>query len=82
MLNGALLAESKVGLKMNIAEEDLDRIIEMLPSLKAPTVAKLYKQEWYAVEAVVDKNKVRELIPGLREAGAEGIIEYPLNKLI
>ena len=82
LLNGALLAESKVGLKMNIAEEDLDRIIEMLPSLKAPTVAKLYKQEWYSVEAVVDKNKVRELIPGLREAGAEGIIEYPLNKLI
>ncbi|MDY7032528.1 MAG: ATP phosphoribosyltransferase [Thermodesulfobacteriota bacterium] len=82
LLNGALQAENKVGLKMNIAEEDLDRVIKMLPSLKAPTIAKLYMQEWYSVEAVVDKNSVRELIPRLREAGAEGIIEYPLNKLI
>ena len=82
LLNGALQAENKVGLKMNIADGDLDNIIKMLPSLKAPTIAKLYKQEWYSVEAVVDKTIVRELIPKLQEAGARGIIEYPLNKVI
>lgn len=82
LLNGALQAENKVGLKMNIADGDLDNIIKMLPSLKAPTIAKLYKQEWYSVEAVVDKTIVRELIPKLQEAGAGGIIEYPLNKVI
>lgn len=82
LLNGALQAENRVGLKMNAAEEDLDAITKILPSLKAPTVAKLYKQEWYSVEAVVGKEIVRELIPRLREGGAEGIIEYPLNKVI
>ena len=82
LLNGALQAENRVGLKMNIAEEDLDRITKILPSLKSPTIAKLYKQEWYSVETIVDKNIVRELIPKLQEAGAEGIIEYPLNKVV
>ncbi|RJP59788.1 MAG: ATP phosphoribosyltransferase [Deltaproteobacteria bacterium] len=82
LLNGALQAESRVGLKMNIAEEDIEKITKILPSLKAPTIAKLYKQEWYSVETIVDKNVVRELIPKLQEAGAEGIIEYPLNKVV
>lgn len=82
LLNGALQAESRVGLKMNIAEEDMDKITKILPSLKAPTIAKLYKQEWYSVETIVDKNVVRELIPKLQEVGAEGIIEYPLNKVV
>jgi len=82
LLNGALQAEGKVGIKMNAPEERLDIIISMLPSLKAPTIAKLYKQEWYSVETVIDKKTVRELIPILIEAGAEGIIEYPLNKVI
>lgn len=82
LLNGALQAENRVGLKMNTAEKDIDTLTRILPSLKAPTVAKLYKQEWYSVEAVVDKKIVRELIPKLQEAGAEGIIEYPLNKVI
>ncbi|MFH2012226.1 MAG: ATP phosphoribosyltransferase [Pseudomonadota bacterium] len=82
LLNGALQAENKVGLKMNIAEEDMDKITKILPSLKAPTIAKLYKQDWYSVETIVDKNIVRELIPRLQEAGAEGIIEYPLNKVV
>ena len=82
LLKGALQAESRVGLKMNIAEEDMDRITKILPSLKAPTIAKLYKQEWYSVETIVDKSIVRELIPKLQEAGAEGIIEYPLNKVV
>jgi len=82
LLNGALQAENRVGLKMNIAEEDMDKITEILPSLKSPTIAKLYKQEWYSVETIVNKNIVRELIPKLQEAGAEGIIEYPLNKVV
>jgi len=82
LLNGALHAESRVGLKMNIAEEDIEKISKILPSLKAPTIAKLYKQEWYSVETIVDKNVVRELIPKLQGAGAEGIIEYPLNKVV
>jgi len=82
LLKGALQAENRVGLKMNIAEEDINKVTSILPSLKAPTVAKLYNQEWYSVEAVVEKNVVRELIPKLQEAGAEGIIEYPLNKVI
>ena len=82
LLNGALQAESRVGLKMNIAEEGMDKITKILPSLKAPTIAKLYKQEWYSVETIVDKSIVRELIPKLQEAGAEGIIEYPLNKVV
>ena len=82
LLNGALQAESRVGLKMNIAEEDIEKITKILPSLKAPTIAKLYKQEWYSVETIVDKNVVRELIPKLQGAGAEGIIEYPLNKVV
>ncbi|MFA4909948.1 MAG: ATP phosphoribosyltransferase [Desulfobacteria bacterium] len=82
LLNGALQAESRVGLKMNIAEEDIEKITKILPSLKAPTIAKLYKQEWYSVETIVDKNVVRELIPKLQEVGAEGIIEYPLNKVV
>ncbi|OIP30319.1 MAG: ATP phosphoribosyltransferase [Deltaproteobacteria bacterium CG2_30_43_15] len=82
LLNGALQAESRVGLKMNIAEEDIEKISKILPSLKAPTIAKLYKQEWYSVETIVDKNVVRELIPKLQGAGAEGIIEYPLNKVV
>ncbi len=82
LLNGALQAENRVGLKMNIPEKDIDNITSILPSLKAPTIAKLYEQEWYSVEAVVDKKTVRRLIPKLQEAGAEGIVEYPLNKVI
>jgi ATP phosphoribosyltransferase len=71
-----------VGLKMNVPEEKLDDIIGLLPSLNAPTVAGLYKTTWASVETVVDSKVVRELIPLLIKAGAEGIIEYPLNKVI
>lgn len=82
LLKGALRAENLVGLKMNASEEKLDAIIDILPSLNAPTIAHLYKSTWTSVETVVDAKVVRELIPKLIKAGAEGIIEYPLNKVI
>lgn len=82
LLDGAMAAFNKVGIKMNVAEENIPRVIEILPSLKAPTIAKLYGQEWFAVETIVDEDIVREIIPRLQQAGAEGIIEYSLNKVI
>ena len=82
LLKGALRAENLIGLKMNAPEERLEAIIDILPSLNAPTVAHLYKSTWTSVETVVDAKVVRELIPELIKAGAEGIIEYPLNKVI
>jgi ATP phosphoribosyltransferase len=82
LLKGALKAEKMVGLKMNVPEEKLEAVIRLLPSLNAPTVASLYNTNWVSVESVVDLKIVRELIPQLLKAGAEGIIEYPLNKVI
>lgn len=82
LLNGALQAMGKVGLKLNVSKENLGRVVLLLPSLKAPTISNLYSEEWFAVETIVSAGIVRDLIPLLREAGAEGIIEYPLNKVI
>jgi ATP phosphoribosyltransferase len=82
LLQGALLGEKMVGVKMNVPHNRMEEIIELLPSLNAPTVASLYQSEWFSVEVVVSKETVRELIPQLLEHGAEGIIEYPLNKVI
>lgn len=82
LLKGALRAENMVGVKMNVSEKNLDTVINLLPSLNAPTVATLYKSDWMSVEVVVDAKKVRDLIPVLIDAGAQGIIEYPLNKVI
>ncbi|MFZ7112089.1 MAG: ATP phosphoribosyltransferase [Desulfatiglandales bacterium] len=82
LLKGALRAENMVGLKMNVPERQLEEVIRILPSLNAPTVASLYKSPWFSVETVVDSALVRDLIPRLIKAGAEGIIEYPLNKVI
>jgi ATP phosphoribosyltransferase len=82
LLKGALKAENMVGIKMNVPEEKLDAVISILPSLNAPTVAGLYKSKWASVETVVDSRSVRELIPKLIGAGAQGIIEYSLNKVI
>lgn len=82
LLNGSLLAVGKVGLKLNVAKDHLGRVMLLLPSLKAPTVSGLFNEEWYAVETIVDRSIVRDLIPLLQEAGAEGIIEYRLNKVI
>jgi ATP phosphoribosyltransferase len=82
LLMGSLLAMGKVGLKLNVSKKDLARVMSLLPSLKAPTVSSLYSEEWFAVETIVDSGVVRDLIPVLLEAGAQGIIEYPLNKVI
>ena len=82
LVQGALAAELKVGLKMNVARENLDAVVGELPALKRPTVSPLANGEWVAVETIVDSALVRELIPRLKAAGAQGIIEYPLNKMI
>ena len=82
LLKGALLGEKMVGLKMNVPAECMEKIIALLPSLNAPTVAPLYESKWFSVEIVVDSDTVRELIPRLLDQGAEGIIEYPLNKVV
>ncbi len=82
LLKGALRAENLVGLKMNVPEKKIETVIDILPSLNAPTVAGLYNSNWVSVETIVDVKTVRDLIPRLRQAGAEGIIEYPLNKVI
>ena len=82
LLKGALLGQKMVGLKMNVPAELMEDVINMLPSLNAPTVASLYQSNWFSVEIVVASDTVRELIPQLLEHGAEGIIEYPLNKVV
>ncbi len=82
LLKGALKAENMVGLKMNLPKKNLEQIIRVLPSLNTPTVAGLYDPEWISVETVVGTKIVRELIPQLMNAGAQGIIEYSLNKVI
>ncbi|MEI7590437.1 MAG: ATP phosphoribosyltransferase, partial [Deltaproteobacteria bacterium] len=82
LLTGSLLAMNKVGLKLNVNADKLDSVIRLLPSLNAPTVSALTNNHWHAVETVVDANVVRDLIPKLLLAGAEGIIEYSLNKVI
>jgi len=82
LLKAALLAEEKVGLKMNVMEKDLNSIIEILPTLKDPTISNLAGKGWVAVESVVDEKIVRDLIPKLKARGATGIIEYPLNKVV
>lgn len=82
LLQGALRAEDLVVIKMNVPEPMLNSVMEILPSLNAPTVAHLYKSDWLSVETVVSRRVVRELIPRLIKKGAEGIIEYSLNKVI
>jgi ATP phosphoribosyltransferase len=82
LLKGALLGEKLVGLKMNVPKRRLEEIVAILPSLNAPTVAPLYQSDWFSVETVVNTNVMRDLIPELQKQGAEGIIEYPLNKVV
>jgi ATP phosphoribosyltransferase len=82
LLQGALAAETRVGLKMNVPKDKIDRIVKMLPSMKNPTISQLYESGWVAVEIIVEEKIVRDLIPRLKEAGACDIIEYPLNKVI
>ncbi len=82
LLKGALLGEKMVGIKMNVPQDKLSQVVDRLPSLHAPTIASLYQSDWFSVETVVDTGVIRDLIPELLKMGAEGIIEYPLNKVI
>lgn len=82
LLKGALEAEAKVGLKMNISRQNLTSLLKELPALRNPTISNLSQEGWVAVETIIDEHIVRELIPALKAAGAEGIIEYPLNKVV
>ncbi|MBN9689781.1 MAG: ATP phosphoribosyltransferase [Verrucomicrobia bacterium] len=82
LLQGAIEAEAKVGLKMNVREANLPNLLQSLPALRNPTVSGLSQSGWVAVETIIDESVVREMIPQLKAAGAEGIIEYPLNKVV
>ena len=88
LLEGALTAENKVGIKLNVAEKELDKVVGLIPSITAPTIATLYPaaalhgEKWFSVESVIAEDVVRDLIPKLIQNGAVGIIEYPLNKVI
>ncbi len=82
LLLGALQAETQVGIKLNAPKDRLDAIVAMLPSITAPTVSTLYGTDWFSIESVIAESVVRELIPKLLKAGAVGIIEYSLNKVI
>ncbi len=82
LLKGAISAEEKVGLKLNVSEKNLKKILGILPAMRRPTISNLSVPGWVAVETIIDEKQVRELIPRLKEAEAEGIIEYPLNKVI
>lgn len=82
LLQGALLGEKNVGLKMNVRRAELEKLLALLPALRRPTISALTDEDWVAVETVLDERTARDLIPELRNAGAEGIVEYPLNKVI
>ena len=82
LLRGALEAESKVGLKMNLPRASLENVVKALPALRNPTISQLSNPDWVALETIIDENVAREIIPQLKALGAEGIVEYPLNKVV
>lgn len=82
LLKGAVLAGSRVGLKMNVSKKNIENVVSILPALKKPTISQLSDSDWVAVETIIEENEVKRLIPELKKRGAEGIIEYPLNKII
>jgi len=82
LLKAAIQAEGKVGLKMNLRRIDLPKIVGMIPALRKPTISPLADEEWVAIETIIDEKIVRVLVPELKRNGAEGIIEYPLNKIV
>jgi ATP phosphoribosyltransferase len=82
LLKGAIVAEEKVGLKMNVAKKDLKNVLAILPAMKKPTISNLTDPEWVDVDTIIDEKTVKFLIPKLKKAGAQGLIEYPLNKVI
>ncbi|MGA7162185.1 MAG: ATP phosphoribosyltransferase [Bacteroidota bacterium] len=82
LLQGAINAGNKVGLKMNLRKSDVDKVLQLIPALRKPTLSQLADDQWVALETIIDEEIVRKIIPQLKRAGAEGIIEYPLNKVI
>ena len=82
LLRGALMAEGMAGLKMNLPEEKLPEVMKIIPALKRPTISPLTEKGWIAIEIIINEHEARELILKLKDAGAEGIVEYPLNKII
>ncbi|MBA7652444.1 ATP phosphoribosyltransferase [subsurface metagenome] len=82
LLEGAINGYGKVGLKMNISQENLKKLLDLLPALKRPTISKLSQEGWWAVEIIVEELLARELIPRIKKIGGEGIVEYPLNKVV
>ncbi len=82
LLEGAINALGKVGLMLNVTKTDLPRLLTILPALKKPTISNLSDEEWVAVHTILDESTVRTIIPRLKEAGAQGIVEYPLNKIV
>jgi len=82
LLEGAINALGKVGLMLNVRKDDLPRILEVLPALKRPTISTLSDDDWVAVNTILDESTVRNIIPRLKQAGGQGIVEYPLNKIV
>jgi ATP phosphoribosyltransferase len=82
LLEGAISALGKVGLMLNVRKQDLESVLGVLPALKKPTISHLSDEEWLAVNTILDESTVRQIIPRLKEAGAQGIVEYPLNKIV
>jgi len=82
LLEGAIAAMGKVGLMLNVEKKYLDAVLEVLPALKKPTISPLSDGDWLALNTILDESTVRTIIPRLKEAGAQGIVEYPLNKIV
>ncbi|MBI5787717.1 MAG: ATP phosphoribosyltransferase [Candidatus Schekmanbacteria bacterium] len=82
LLQGAILAEQKVGLKMNVEKKNLQAVLAILPAMQTPTISHLYDENWVALDTILDEKIVRDLIPDMKKAGASGIVEYPLSKVI
>ena len=82
LLEGAIAALGKVGLMLNVRRDELTAVLETLPALLKPTISTLSDEEWLAVNTILDESTVRVIIPRLKEAGAQGIVEYPLNKIV
>jgi ATP phosphoribosyltransferase len=82
LLEGAINALGMVGLMLNVHKKDLDGVLGVLPALKRPTISHLSDEDWMAVNTILDESTVRDIIPRLKQAGAQGIVEYPLNKIV
>jgi len=82
LLEGAVNGLGKVGLKANVSEDNLKRVLDLLPALRKPTISRLSEESWWAIEIILDESQARRLIPRIKKAGAEGIVEYPLNKVV